>query len=362
MDKTSLKQRLNIFGLSIGLVFTLAGSLCGTFAWYTYGTRAPIYYDGTSIGSGGALEIGIESQQTLDNYLIYGLVEDTSIPGKTIYWSASSFPSAALQYVLAANGSATNQLRPVTTGKHKIGDEVTLYNGPEHRKNQIDPLYLTEVDARRYVNLPLVFRYRSSTDLNDYYSDFTVYLNAATPNSLSEIKESIRLLIDGHDEVGNETQNLIDPNEMDTTSIAVGGPLDLNNDGYYDTYSGGDFIEYEIAYGQFVDDVIVHKPEVEMSDSELSDEELTTFVANHKAGTKALDLEATVPETCEYLGKRDFFNHTIPLAFPDESQRNYAFLNVKIYLEGWDYSVINDNVGALFSLDLAFEVIYEGEE
>ena len=362
MDKIYLKQRLIIFGLTTGLIFTLAGSLCGTFAWYTYGSRAPIYYDGTSIGSGGSLEIGVESSVVLDNYEFFGLTEDTSIPEKTIYWSSSSFPANALRYVLSHNNSATNKLRPVTTGKHKIGEAVTLYNGPEHRTDQNDPLYLSEVDAERFVNLPLVFRYRSSTEANSYYSDYTVYLESAIPNSYTNIKEGIRLLLEGHDEEGTATQYLIDPNELEESSLPVGGPLDLNSDDYYDTYAGGDFIQYEIAYGQFVDDVIVHNPEVETSDSEVNPEDLSTFNANHKEGTKKLDLEATIPETCEYMGKQQFVDHTIALTYPEESFGNYAFLNAKIYLEGWDLSIINPNVGAQFSLDLSFEVILHEAE
>lgn len=361
MDKTIKKQRLIIFGLTTGLIFTLAGSLCGTFAWYTYGSRAPLYYDGTSIGSGGSLEIGIESSVVLEEYLDYGLVEDTSISGKTIYWSTNSFPANTLEYVLERNDSATNELRPVTTGKHITGEEVILYNGPEYRNNQTDPFYLTEVDASRYVNLPLVFRYRSSSSQNTYFSDYTVYLESAVPNSYTNIKEGIRLLLDGYDQEGAEQQYLIDPNQDGVTSLSVGGPLDLNSDDYYDTYSGGDFIDYEIAYGEFVDDVIVHDTEVEASDSLINSDELTSFNAKHKKGTKKLDLISSIPETCEYLGKQQFIDHTTALTYPDEDLNNYAFLNARIFLEGWDLSIINPNEGALFSLDLSFEVIHEGE-
>lgn len=359
MDKTIKKQRLIIFGLTTGLIFTLAGSLCGTFAWYTYGSRAPLYYDGTSIGSGGSLEIGIESSVSLEEYADYGLTEDLSLSGRIIYWSTNSFPASTLQYVLSRNNSATNQLRPVTTGKHQTGEEVKLYNGPEHRKSEEDPFYLHEVDAFRYVNLPLVFRYRSSISSTSYLSDYTVYLEAAVPNSYTDIKQGIRLLLDGCDEESTETQFLINPSENESSSLEVGGPLDLNSDGYFDTYSGGDFIENEIAYGEFVDDVIVHDTEAEASDSIINSDELTSFNAKHKEGTRKLNMTSSIPETCEYLGTRQFIDHTTPLTYPDESLENYAFLNAKIFLEGWDLSIINPNVGALFSLDLSFEVIYE---
>ena len=359
MDNT-LKQRLIIFGLTTGLIFTLAGSLCGTFAWYTYGSRAPLYYDGTSLGSGGSLEIGIESSTLLDGYEQYGLVEDTSLSGKIIYWSTNSFPASSLAYVLRANNSATNELRPVTTGKHQIGETATLYNGPVYRVTENDDEYLSVVNSNRYVNLPLVFRYKSTSASNVYYDNYAVYLEAATPNSYTDIKNGIRLLLDGTDESNNATQYLINPNEKGQSLLNVGGPLDLNADGYYDTYSGGDFTQYEVAYGQFVNDDIVHNATAEASDSLVADEDLTSFNAKHKEGTKILDMASTIPEECEYLGTEQFTDHSVALAYPKTNQSNYAFLNAKIFLEGWDLSIINPNVGALFSLDLSFEVVYAG--
>jgi hypothetical protein len=62
------------------------------------------------------------------------------------------------------------------------------------------------------------------------------------------------------------------------------------------------------------------------------------------------------------MGKQQFVDHTIALTYPEESFGNYAFLNAKIYLEGWDLSIINPNVGAQFSLDLSFEVILHEAE
>lgn len=358
MDKTLKKQRLIICGLTTGMIISLAASLCGTFAWYTYGSRAPLFYDGTSIGSGVSVELGVESEVTLPKYKDYGLTEDTSVSGTTIYWASSTMTAEALSYVLENNGSATNALRPVTPGKHTTDNPVNLYNGPEHRVTQNDPYYLNAVTKNRFADMPLVFRYKPANS-NAYVSDYKVYLAAAVPNSYTTIKKGIRMLFNGLDEENHPYQHLIDPNNSELTTVKVGGPLDLDVDGYYDTYGGGDFLDYEIGYGQYVSGVY-HKLNPVEADSDIPDEELTTFYAKHKEGTVAIDDNYSQPEVCEYEGTASYLNKTIALAYPQASKNNYAFLDVNIFLEGWDPSIINANVGALFSLDLSFEVLYDG--
>ena len=63
---------------------SLTASTCGTFAWFTYATRAYAYYHGVSIGS-GTLQLGFLSEASLDNYLDYGLEKET-VDNKDIYW------------------------------------------------------------------------------------------------------------------------------------------------------------------------------------------------------------------------------------------------------------------------------------
>lgn len=359
MDHTYRKQHLTIAGLTALFISSLAGSLCGTFAWYTYGSRAPLYYDGTSIGSGGSLEIGIESEVELPEYEDYDLEKDESITGKTIYWSTGGLPAATLSYVLANNGCATNYLRPITVGKHTIEDPVTLYNGPEYRTTQNDNYYDDIVSKKRFVNMPLVFRYKPNNNYNYYVGNYIVYLEAAVPNSYTNIKQGIRLLIDGKDAAKNTTQYLINPNEDYQTNLSVGGPLDLNDDGYFDTFTQN-FEEYEIAYGEFANNTIIYNSDAEELDSDIPAEEITSFNAKHKAGTYSFSNGSTTSAYCECLGSKQFVDHTTPLSFPDSEKGNYAFLNAKIFLEGWDKSIITPNIGAEFSLDLSFEVVYAG--
>ena len=51
----------------------------------------------------------------------------------------------------------------------------------------------------------------------------------------------------------------------------------------------------------------------------------------------------------------NFMNHRYALATTG-GVHNYAYLNMIIFLEGWDTSVINTELGHEFSMDLSFEM------
>ena len=105
--------------------FALAGTTCGTFAWFMYASRASATFNGVTIGA-GELQVGIVSEVEVSDYANYGLTEDTSIPGQRIYWFGTGEMSAeTINYVIGANGSATNRLYPITSGKYSSTEPCT---------------------------------------------------------------------------------------------------------------------------------------------------------------------------------------------------------------------------------------------
>ena len=117
-----MKQKKNkthyiIFGLYGMTSLCLAASISGTFAWYTYSTRTGLTFEGASVADAGSLQIGVVSDVRIVDYGDYHFIEDTSVKGKYIYWSMSGLTADRINHVIEANGSATNRVAAMTSGK-----------------------------------------------------------------------------------------------------------------------------------------------------------------------------------------------------------------------------------------------------
>lgn len=326
--------------------FALAGTTCGTFAWFMYASRASAIFNGVTIGA-GELEFGILSDTLLPSYDENQLVEDTSIDGKIIYWFKNhEAASDVINYIIGLNGSATNKMIPVTSGKYSPGDSFNLYNSPNMTSSNIAQKYT-------YVSLPLVFRYEDDIEIGKYLPDIDIYLTKASVKSVedgSEIHRSIRI----HTDSNAGLNHLINPSQNEDGSTKVGGVLDLNSDGFYDEYQKDDKT-YEYIYGEVENEV--HKDSPEATDSVVPENERTTFHAQHRAGTYAVNEEETIAKVAEYEGFYGFRNKRKSVTRTNANKNNYAYLDMTIYCEGWDLRVIDAEKGNPFSLDLEFKVV-----
>lgn len=329
--------------------FALAGTTCGTFAWFMYASRASATFNGVTIGA-GELEVGIVSEVEVSDYANYGLTEDTSIPGQRIYWfGTGEMPSETLNHVISLNGSGTNELLPVTSRSYSSGDEFKLYKSPN-----VGSLIPSKVaPTNQYVYLPLVFRYQDTIEPGVYLPDMDIYMPKAHLTSTedgSEIHRSMRIYSDNK----SGMTHLINPSENQDGSTIVGGALDLDADGFYDVYnqSGNN---YEIIYGEVENEV--HKDSPEATDSVVPENERTTFHAQHRAGTYAVNEDETIAKVAEYEGFYGFRNKRKSVTRTNANTNNYAYLDMTIYCEGWDLRVIDAEKGNPFSLDLEFKVV-----
>ena len=347
-NNSHLKNRF-IAALSASiLAMSLTASTCGTFAWFTYATRAGVIFDGVTIGA-GTLQVGFVSKYKLPSYETYYLEEDLSIANKYIYWVNGNMNSSMINYVLSQNGYATTTMNAVSSGFYAKGDsDFSLYSAPAMNVNSVD----IEASKRSYVHLELVFRYEDDLEPGIYIPDTDIYLSGANVTSLTNIHNAVRIF---SSDINGNKYHLINPTQDDDGSNKVGGILDLDGDGYFDSHeSGGD--AFETFYGEFEGDPVYQNSPLE-SDSSLPEEERTTFDSRHRAGVFAANMNQTTPKKAEYEGFSKFKNKQTSVSVTDSKHNNYAYLNLDIFLEGWDFAVIEAEKNNPFNLDLKFEVV-----
>lgn len=328
------------------LTLALAGITCGTFAWFNYDTRTPVSeLNGTAIGL-NELEAGFLSEVELDQYEQYGLVKDDSNPDEVIYWVKDhQIKPETINYVLSSNGYATNTLYPVSTLKYSKGDDFNLYSAPDafSKGNEF-------ASKDNSVQLSLVFRYRDLlSDELSYISNENIYLSKFSLKTEEEntlIHRAVRIYSDNRD----GSQYLINPTASDDGSNVVGGILDLDGDGFYDCTENNGLL-FEKVYGQTND--FSYKDAPESEDTLVPESDKTTFYSSHRSGTYALD--EIIPEVAEYEGFYEFRNRRKCVTTTNPNTNNLAYLDLSIFVEGWDLNVIDSQIGMQFSIELTFD-------
>lgn len=331
-SKNRLKQSLGIrfFSLVFLALLSLVG---GTAAWYQYLSRAGFGFEGVSIGNTALMEIGFISNVQLDDYKAYDLSIDEN--NSNIYWSHSEISEDVLNYVLSSNGYAYNKLFPVSSGSFDGTSDFSLIGNPYYLEDGFTP-------AKKfgYLYLPLVFRVKD-VDSQEYLSGKSIYLSNSSLSTRNGIDQAIRVYMK------NDINSFIyNPSQMHDGETAVGGVLNLNEDMYYDYKDGKEFV-----YGEYENIVYTSSYSGE---NEVDPKDVTTFTANHKGGVMTVDKEKSTFKTAKYLGNDSLISDGKILTITGED--GIARLDLTLYLEGWDKSVINENIGSYFNLNLNFGV------
>ncbi|MCQ3035339.1 MAG: hypothetical protein MJ248_03890 [Bacilli bacterium] len=359
-----MKQKKNkthyvILGLYAMTALCLTASISGTFAWYTYSTRTGLTFEGASVADAGSLQIGVVSDVRIDDYEEYSFVEDTSIKNKYIYWSMTGLNANRINHIIEANGSATNRVAAMTSGKfHGDGSTFTLYDTPSHGTNYVYDDNVNSITkfarSNEYVTLPLAFRLENQDRPGTYMADKHIFFTQCDITSRERISDAVRIFAYTKTKADG---NLINPNERYDGYDVVGGGLDLDVNGFYDIWTDPDTDkQYEFPYGEFVGGQYFYEDTPLATDThDIGKDALDTFTANYKAGTRKIDWTKTEPERAEFKGMSNFMNHRIIMTTTNNTN-NYGFLTMLIYLEGWDLSVVNNELGHEFSMDLSFEM------
>ena len=366
-------RRMLVGLMSMGLVAAFAGTISGSIAWYAYSTRVAITYSGTSVAESIQLQIGLVSDQdfTVDGEghdLGFNLTYE-EVEGETYdyYWAkaGTGFSAEAIQAFLKTEGQyAIKELRPITTREYD-GSSFNLYRAPVR-----GTAHMTQVAPENYYShVPFVFRIIDAQ--GNYAKNADIWLtgvNVAAAGANQNIREAVRLYFS---EGSNDF--VLNPSSLLTTVgyTKVAGLLDLNVDGTYDEIDGeeivyGDYTNEPVITGTATADNHLDDPTIFDDVNQTGQTAKSTFVAEHLKGVKYYDRTAItncVPKTAKF--------ETLETIKPVDSDGDLsggtpltrtgavdglARLDVTIYLEGWDHSVIDTEIGHSFNLGLRFQV------
>lgn len=355
------------------------GSISSTLAWYAYSTRALVAYSGTSVNSTSFLQVGIASDVYVED--MPTSVDDVTFLGdQTHYYFAkpgNGLTYGAIATYLAKKGYATTELQPVTSGSFASGDSGF---GLKQAPNQVVHGNTAIAETSNYVKIPFVFRVNTSTSVGDDFLDgaelwLTKAVVRANSSHDGEIYHALRMFIDRDDTVyGADNDFLVNPSADVDGQTKVGGILELTKDGYYDFDSSG-----EILYGEYDPELLTYLSDEDYAgESQLwdvngtgNDSEGTTFTAKHyphtkyysslnddlikKASYKAMSSISPVRDEHDYLDNSDA-EHPTSICKTKASDHYLGRVTMTIYLEGWDFTVIDEEVSHGFDLGLTFEI------
>lgn len=405
--KNPLKLVIGVLGLSS--VAALVGSISGTLAWYAYSTRALVSYTGTSVQSTTQLQIGIKSDVLVDFTVNADLIEHVTFDSDAYYDDAQDpghehklyhyhyyfmkvgsggLPAAIINDYLSTKGYATNVLEPLSSYGYSTGEDIDLRNRPTTNDPNLEP---TAAEITKYVEIPFVFRVLSgSTSVLSYVEGHDIFLSNATaiaaPNlegstAGNEIHNSIRLYIDR----SNGENYILNPSSETDGDTKCAGVLNLTGGGagnqFYDydnDPSSPTFMEehlygkYDWKPGKNRENSLSEPLEqtsnlVDVNGTGNSTKE-TTFTSRHYKGVRYFsDLDSCInPHLAHYLGTNTVFpqknaqgdlTSNYAVCRTGNAAANYlGTFNMKVYLEGWDHSVVDSQLQNKFYLGLTFEI------
>lgn len=386
-----LKTAITILGLSTAL--SLVGSISGTIAWYAYSTRALVSYTGTSVQSTTQLQIGIKSDVVVNFTTNSDLIEDVTFEGDSNHYyfmkvGSGGLPAAIINDYLSTKGYATNILEPLSSYGYATGQNINLRNRPTTNRPSDVP---TAAEITKYVEIPFVFRvFAANAGTSSFVADRDIFLSGATaiaaPNlegntDGNEIHNSIRLYVDRT----NGDNYILNPSSTTNGRTKCAGVLNLtggrSGSQHYDydndptsptfmkEYLYGD---YEWKEGKNWDNALSEPLEqtsnlVDANGTGNSTVE-TTFTSRHYRGVEYFsDLDSCItPHYAEFLGTNTVFPQKNA---QNELESDYAVCRtagesghylgsffMKVYLEGWDFSVVDSQLQNKFYLGLTFEI------
>ena len=384
-------------GLYAAIIGCAAGAATGTYAWYSYQKDVEVDMSGTTIKADKEIQVGLRSNSLIDilenNYILGEIQREDNVKFNEsdtesfyVYWVRGNYLSEILKAFQYEIGSAQGMLNAITAGHYEAGwDEDTVNhveaddtwtgfkNTPTNRKR--DWKFKDYVsNMHDYFYLPLVFRAISNEKAANgdpiYLENTEIFLTSFVTEDLNyragdraDLANAVRCKVD-YPSKGNTQSNFIfDPNAADDVDLPVGGLLNLNFDRFYDSYGGK-----EIGYGEWEDDQIVYSNTKVSVDEGIHYDECSTFYANHPVGSYPIDFTQSHPCTCETKAKTYAVDPTYTAGkgiTKTDTYNHYAYVDLSIYLEGWDSNIVNNNdgtdngnstVGHTFSVELEFSI------
>ena len=396
-------QKGILFGfLTIATMSSVLGAVSGTLAWYAYSTRATVSYSGTSVNNTVQLQIGIASPVEIPEFPATAEVEAVQrFDGDSNYYYFApvgvGLSHEVISTYLEAAGYASDSLAPITSGSYNDGDVLNLKESPK----DVAKFNTRSANHGYYAYIPFVFRVLYGNEPTGVagvdYEEADVYApnqhlwltdakvrasEGIEGNEGSKVHKAIRMFMDRKftNDQGEELPDYIynpDPDVHVQGYTTVGGVLDLTGDGFFDFDDDG-----EIVYGEYegMDDpdtlAALRQPGlgadsnyVDLNGSGVTDKR-TTFTAKHHADADYFaDLDGINFKKAHYLSHKEVYPERDPVTGDfkaadldkavcktDANDHYLARLDMTIYLEGWDFAVVDEEMEHLFDLGLTFEI------
>ena len=359
-------------------VACVSGSIGGTLAWYAYSTRALVSYSGTSVQYTASLQIGICSDVVI-NDMPLDMPEVTYAGDDNHYYFSpigQGITYDVISKYLSQKGFATNVLEPTTSGSFVTGSNQDSF-GLKEAPNEIVHGNSTVARKGTYLTIPFVFRVQNE-NLSTYIDDVELWLTkavarASSTNPTSEVYKAIRVFVD-RDSRNYGSDFILNPSATTRGQTRVGGILNRQRDEYYDFDSNG-----EILYGEFDDAALALRSNSPYTGASVLDDangtgknEPSTFLAKHNVGAKYYtnlpsheelfrhadyeSISSIAPiDNNDYLSNVDPLNPT-SVCKTRADDKHLGRVNLTVYLEGWDFSVVDEEMSHGFDLGLTFKM------
>ena len=396
MKEIPAKLMIGLLGLCTAA--TIAGTVSGTLAWYAYATRASFMFSGTSVFDNGQLQIGLKSEVEMPDLVTAGM-EEEQVNGSYYYFAPAGegLSSDFINLYLDLRGYASHELTPITSGEFKQGVAANYKNdgGIKLRKAPSTEKYCPdyEHDAAQisdYSHLTFAFRAfrtNSATGNTEYVSGKELWLTyaqvRASVSSTGVLSRAMRMYVN-RDETTYGAYNgfIFNPSDADGGETKVAGLLNLGRDVYYDFDENGEIVygEYDILDG--VDSGIInghYSGADELKDiNGTNSTNPDTFTAKHSPETPKYyeNLNKLDLKTAKYYGIDNIKpnkNGDGVLSNPRDPNTNEEIktslcitggesvgyigeFDATIYLEGWDFSLTDEEQKHKFDFQLRFEI------
>ena len=299
-----------------------------------------------------------------------------------------------LQYHAKINGYAADAMMPITSGYYNPEDpncSFNLYKSPSSLHHKQDIIS----EHENYMRMPFIFQAlktnASPTALpEEKYSEpgNEIWLVDAVshPSSIrdGEVYKAVRVFVDRFDSVGKDF--IISPMSETSGETDVGGVLDLTNDQYYDYEYRSDIGAFsEVLYGDYeVDgglessgysgpDVFHDLHGIFEPGYEPTENDQSCFTSKHRQGVRYYEnldyctfkkasylcMDDVRPDRHPVTGAMKNFNDETPthVCVTGDAAHNYiGFVDMTLWLEGWDHHAIDDFQMHKFDFGLTFEI------
>jgi len=386
-------------GLYAAIISCAAGAATGTYAWYAYQKDVEVDFVGTTIKASTEIQVGLRSDSRIpaleQEYRLGEITWEENVqvsssdPNRyVIYWVRGNYLTEILKSFQREINSAQGILHPITAGKYKAGwaeDTINHVEAPNtwtgFKKTPSNKFgeWKSEgfvLDKQNYFYLPLVFRVINNERLANgdpiYLENQEIFLTSFITEDLNfhhgnevDLAQAVRCKVDYPGEENTNKNFIFNPNGLSDTNLNVGGLINLNFDRYYDYYNGK-----EIAYGEWENEP-VYSTEPVSEAGQIHYDDCTTFYANHQVGVYPIDMTQSHPATCEIKSRDSAINAAYTPGkgiVKTDNITKYGYVDLSIYLEGWDMNIVNTNsgedgpksaLGHTFSVDLEFSLVQD---